>query len=440
MTPYESTIGNAAEFIYYGAMVAKMKGKTLVLIVRQPGLARKILSKIIKTRITITNKEIFNVFSNNIIPADRPITKVLGVIVEYYMIVLFIYNQILRPVNYVLKRLFNKKASYFPSMPWLGHKEIFNPTKDKQFFWNRAISCDWEKVLSEEMPIYLDEKKIKKAKELQAEMGMPEDCWFVALHVREKGFYNEIAAEVDFRCGNIYSYLKAIDLVTSMGGWVVRMGDKTMTPLPKIEHVIDYPHTKYKSDFMDLYLIKNCRLYVGMDSGIWDVAHMFKKNNLVINSAGGFFCIPPKYGDLIIIKHYYSRSKMRFLSVKELLDEPWGINIAWDESPYNPEKSEYLVVDNTPDEIRTVIYEWFNKSENNTYTTLQNLFIEKRRQQIIKWLAEAPYFKKYPDQAYRFASRYCYEGTAGNDFLEKNWEYGHYLTELTDRFRKMGRI
>lgn len=442
LTPCEYTIGNAAEFIYYGAMVAKMKGKKLVLIVRQPGLIRIILNKMIKVmnmiRVRkITNGEIFNVFSDNIVPADRPLTRILGVIIDYSMIALYICNQILRPLNYVRRRMFHREPLSFPYIPWVGHKEIFNPSKNRRFSWERVISYNWEKVLAEETPICLDEKKVRVAKEAQVEMGLPENCWFVALHVRERGFYQERAAEAEFRCGTINNYRKAIDLITRLGGWVVRMGDATMTPLPKIEHVIDYPHTKYKSDFMDLYLIKNCRLYIGMDSGIWDVAHMFQKHNLVVNSTGWYMCVPPKYGDLTIIKHYYSKSRKRFLCVKELLEEPAKAAIHLGDSQYDSGNSEDLLVENTPDEIKTVVAEWFNnKPITYKYSKLQALFVEKRRQQLKRWIAEGEHYRKYPDQAYRLAARYCYEGTAGNDFLEKNWEYGEYLEKLTHDFKR----
>lgn len=100
-------------------------------------------------------------------------------------------------------------------------------------------------------------------------MGVPEDAWLVALHVRQGGFHNEIAGEGlnAFRNAEITTYLPAIRAITARGGWVVRLGDASMSRLPQIDHVIDYAHSSAKSDWMDVALIAESRLFLGMASG-----------------------------------------------------------------------------------------------------------------------------------------------------------------------------
>jgi hypothetical protein len=118
------------------------------------------------------------------------------------------------------------------------------------------------------------------------------------------------------------------------------------------------------------------------------------------------------------------------------LAEPFKVSLHAADVQYDSEKSDYLIVENTPEEITAVVSEWFNRSEPYVYSNLQDLFVEKRRQQIEKWLAEDQHFKQYPDQAYRFAARSCHLGTAGKEYLERNWEYGEYLEKMTKAFKE----
>jgi putative glycosyltransferase (TIGR04372 family) len=302
------------------------------------------------------------------------------------------------------------------------------------------MSYNWGKAVTEEMRIALAPEKELAAKVIRAQMGLPSDCWYVALHVREKGFYKESEAMGGWRCADINNYADAIEYITGRGGWVVRMGDTSMKPLPKRQQVIDYPHTKYKSDLMDLYLIKHCRLYVGMNSGIWDVAHMFQKEHILLNSTNLTLSMVPKYGDFVIMKHYYSKSRKRFLSIKELLAEPFASDNHYAAEIPSADKTDYIFIENTPAEIQTLVSEKLNQRPDYSYNRLQALFLEDRGKQIKKWIEEEPFFEKYPSQAYRLAARYYYQGTIGEKYLNDNWEYGQYLADLTELYHKTGAI
>ena len=53
------------------------------------------------------------------------------------------------------------------------------------------------------------------------------------------------------------------------------MGDPTMKPLPPMERVIDYAHSPAKADWLDVFLCGRCRLFVGLASGLSQVAVSF---------------------------------------------------------------------------------------------------------------------------------------------------------------------
>ena len=67
---------------------------------------------------------------------------------------------------------------------------------------------------------------------------MTDNDWFVAIHVRE-GSHRDQARLPN---ADIKSYLPMIKEIVSRGGHVVRMGSPLMTPLPKMNNVIDYAH------------------------------------------------------------------------------------------------------------------------------------------------------------------------------------------------------
>ncbi|HJZ58471.1 MAG TPA: TIGR04372 family glycosyltransferase, partial [Gemmataceae bacterium] len=70
-------------------------------------------------------------------------------------------------------------------------------------------------------------------------MGVPEEAWFVCLHVRSAGFHREHGIDHQaHRNADIRSYLPAVEQITRRGGWVVRLGDPAMEPFPPTPGVV----------------------------------------------------------------------------------------------------------------------------------------------------------------------------------------------------------
>jgi hypothetical protein len=77
------------------------------------------------------------------------------------------------------------------------------------------------------------------------DLGVPKNAWFVCLHVREDGFRRE--GITTHRSADINTYSLAIESIVARGGWVIRMGDPTMKPLPPMKQAIDYARTDAKA-------------------------------------------------------------------------------------------------------------------------------------------------------------------------------------------------
>jgi putative glycosyltransferase (TIGR04372 family) len=439
VAPIERSFGNPAEDIFYGLMVAKMKGRKLVIISRKQTFLRRILSRFIKD--WMTNKEIFDLECPGVIVPRYNIAGynffagLLDTVYLFFTIFRMVLKKLIRFDLFYSNRY---KLGHFFEMPHFGWKTIYNPDEKAVYSWESSKSYEWNKFLFEKYPVQFDAKKEMIAQEARLKIGLPLDASYVCLHVRDGGFRYEDMKLGGFRCADISNYEKAVDILNSHGLWVVRIGDPRMKPSPfKNKKFIDYAFSPYKSDLVDLYLLKNCKLFFGMDSGPYDPAILFQREMVLSNLSGWVFATPPRYGDLALVKYVYSKAMNRFLSVREMLEEPCTID-CHQFSYYHKEFFNYIWVENTVEEIQSVVKEKLNQKSNYVYSALQNEFVEKRRAQLEAWIPTHPIIKKKPSQCYRFAARGNYRGTLGEEFLRKNWEFGEHLEKMTFDFKKAG--
>lgn len=140
-----------------------------------------------------------------------------------------------------------------------------------------ALGIVRERWLREKRPplLTLLDKDYQRGWQHLKSFGMKPGDWFVCLHARERGWKDNNSSAEDFRNTDIDTYLPGIKAVVDAGGWVIRMGDPTMKPLPSMPRVIDYAHSGIKSDWMDVFLCAQCRFFVGTSSGLFIFATSF---------------------------------------------------------------------------------------------------------------------------------------------------------------------
>jgi putative glycosyltransferase (TIGR04372 family) len=119
---------------------------------------------------------------------------------------------------------------------------------------------------------------------LLAQLGVPEDAWYVGLHVREAGFYAEASSGIStHRNASIADYDRAINEITSRGGWVIRLGDSSMKPLAQRAQVVDYAISQQKSPSMDIFLLATSRFVIGTTSGLTTACLSFGTPMVLVN-------------------------------------------------------------------------------------------------------------------------------------------------------------
>jgi len=211
----------------------------------------------------------------------------------------------------------------------------------------------------------LNDKDIEKGvKELKA-FGIPEDAWFVTLHVREPGYRGESAntTKEKFRNANPLDYVDACKEITNAGGWVFRMGDSTMTKFPVMKNVIDYAHHGRRSEFMDVFLAAKCRFCIGTASGYFRIPRLFGKPVMLTNSASSVAYYSLRKSDIYIPRMLRVESTARKLSFRELLSPPLSI--------YGSDKlffkNDLIWEQNTKEELTNATLEMLAFTAGNTY-------------------------------------------------------------------------
>jgi putative glycosyltransferase (TIGR04372 family) len=205
-------------------------------------------------------------------------------------------------------------------------------------------------------------------------IGIKRDDWFVSLHVRESGYTGEgDAPPNNHRNSKIETYLKAVECITAAGGWVIRLGDPSMTPLPPMERVFDYALSPLKSDWMDVFLCAENRFYLGTSSGPCMIPPCFGKRcalaNYEIISGRPFY-----FGNIYSPKLLYSRSLHRLLTFREILEADTAN--CYHSNFYTAAGLEFI--HNTPDEIDDLVLEMMESVNGTIQYTEDDKMLNKQ--------------------------------------------------------------
>jgi putative glycosyltransferase (TIGR04372 family) len=201
------------------------------------------------------------------------------------------------------------------------------------------------------------------ARTLLVQMGVPEGAWFVCLHVREGGYHRDWNRKYpSARDAEIEDYYDAIRAITARGGWVVRMGDRTMTPLLPMKQVVDYAHSPFKCEIGDIVLSASARFLLGTNSGFATVPGIYGVPNVLTNWVP--ISLPLWFGaDIMVPKLLWRRDEARHVSFEEMLSTPLGAmqNVA----DFPPDME---IRKNTPAEIVEATVEMLDRLDGRAYT------------------------------------------------------------------------
>ena len=234
------------------------------------------------------------------------------------------------------------KHKYYP---WAISENLINQYRLK----NKDLSFDYFR---------LSKKDFEKGKKILENNNLNNYRWYVSIHIRE----SKKSDDQSHRNSNPENYIKLIEEILSRGGAVFRVGDNSMTQLPKMKGLIDYPFSEMKSEFMDVFLAATSKFVVGTSSGFWTIASFFNTPLMMTNY------IPTKEyftfnQNCLFIPKFFYRDNEKILTIKETYlnnDFPYYNNI----DQYK-KKSIYFK-ENTTDDLHKSVKDMFDLLSNNS--------------------------------------------------------------------------
>lgn len=245
----------------------------------------------------------------------------------------------------------------------VGFREQFEITE--KVFSQASISKD-------NPMIELDQEYCERAKHALVTRGLKSSDWFVTLHVREG---KEGQSDVR-RFQSIESFRQSCEIIQSLGGWIVRIGDNQMSEFKCLDRFVDL--TRDKSDYwMHPYVLSNALFHLGTNSGPSMMSAVFGTPTIVTNvtSIARSMLTSSKHS-FYIPKKYIDRGKR--LSFSQQLNHEEGYS---ELNGIRLKKKGIQIIPNTSEEIREAVEIMFKLLDQDV-STLQE--IERSKQELDK--------------------------------------------------------
>ena len=271
--------------------------------------------------------------------------------------------------NATIQKLY-PKARFHENWPY---SLLYHKIQDEVMWMNKSFASvqnRWEEENRKPLLEISEKDKERGYKTLQ-KMGIPKDAWFVCIHARENGYHNHGKnLKNNWRNASIESFDQAIDSITSRGGWVIRLGDSSMSSYKKTDKFIDYANSEYKSDWMDVFLGAECKFFVASNSGILFIPFCFGTPCVMVNTfplyLRGF-----SEKDIFITKLFHSKDK--YLPFQEAIK-----NMPFYGNHEDLDTTDLQCIDNTPEEINDVVVEMISRLEMKTDDTNEDVSLQQK--------------------------------------------------------------
>lgn len=393
VTGHDYLIGNLSEYYFYALLKAKRTGKK-VLFVRKR-LFRPIF-KMIKYK---QYSDLYRLESEHIY-RNKPLEFILGL---YYGSI-FSIHVFYKMARRALK--IDKKLKY--NLLGVGDEDIFNIDRSSTFSKEKVDAQGWSELFEEKLDLHLSADDEKLCREYEKKLGIKDGDWYVCLHIRTSAYKNN-PADTELRNSTPENYTKAIEYINSLGGKVVRIGDPVDMSINPI--CIDYANSPYKSQIMDIFLIKNCRFYIGTSSGPLDTAWLLGAPVLAVNFETLMYVAKGvKSYDKMLPKHLYKRDSNKQLSVKEIFSKKLYSLVG--------SADRYDLAENSPDEILLATKEMLEDLE--SLQAKDDLDFEYERLMHEALLDKISSEKLDADEAYKLYVRSLGNGRICRFYLEQN--------------------
>ena len=155
------------------------------------------------------------------------------------------------------------------------------------------------------------------------QLKVPSHCWVACFHVRD-----EAGLSSSVRNSSVLSYIKAVRLVNDLGGYVFLLGNgenqaRAMMEVDASLKIISPKSMDPFPDWFDLFLIAECRFFLGCGSGPASVAQCFGK---LVGGANWGPLRSRAWGENVVLlpKKYRFKDDGRDLSLEMRMSDEFG--------------------------------------------------------------------------------------------------------------------
>ena len=166
--------------------------------------------------------------------------------------------------------------------------------------------------------------------------------------------------------------------ITERGGWVIRMGDSSMRPIPPMRNMIDYALSKEKSDWMDVFLCAAARFMIGTSSGLTTISYAFGMPVAMTNNLPTAATYLSSQ-DLFLPRLLKRLDEGDLLKFEELMALPYSMGVI-DGMYRNVFRVE--TIPNTAEEISDLVQEMLDKLDGTLLYTDEDEYLQQRFKKV----------------------------------------------------------
>ena len=193
---------------------------------------------------------------------------------------------------------------------------------------NISVKHDFHNYnLLNKYPIQLNltKQEINKGELILKQMGIPKNAKIICITSRDDLYLRRTIPSVDFsyhnyRDSNVNNYIPAIKALIKKNFYVVKMGKIAAKRVNiKSNKFIDYSFHPLRSDLMDFFLAYKCYFWIGNNTGLDQVARVFRKP-LVLTNMAPFIALKMCEKKNYYLLKTYVNSKNQKLSISKIFD------------------------------------------------------------------------------------------------------------------------
>ena len=354
----------------FGTIADQIKSAQLItnkkLILVTPNIFKKFLGYYICNNYLINNVTINN--------SNQKSYFYIKIFVTFFVNIEFLIK---RTIAIILMKYFKIKISEENFFPEIGDYKILYKPYVKEFEKKNDFGC-LPKYEFNKLILDIEKDKINFCKNFLKTHGLNMDeKKYVCLHVRDSEYRKDYSRRI-IRNSDVEIYKSSIEYLIKKGFFVIRIGRVSNKKLFKNdrEGFLDYSFIKDKTEFLDLFIIKNCEFFLsGSTSGPLDYAmYLHNKKSLILNNPRIFEAFPINIASRSSLKKMFWKKNGKKIEISEYLNLPNKFH-----DPYYTGDEEIIYQDHNADENLIEVKDYCDllNKDDFTLSKIQNDFNQK---------------------------------------------------------------